>query len=77
MKTTKKDWISVKTDLPIIPCGEPLSDMVWVFDEECGQRTAYLDSDRRWCDGREYWCLNHVTHWMPLPEDPLKEKNES
>lgn len=74
MKTS--DWISVKTDLPKIPDGEPWSDTVWVFEEEGGQRTAYLDSDRRWCDGRECWYLSHVTHWMPLPEDPPKEKTE-
>ena len=75
MKT--EDWISVKTSLP--PKEDKKwawSDVVWVYDEECGQRTAYLDSDGRWCDGRECWYLDHVTHWMKLPKDPPKEKTE-
>lgn len=69
-------WISVKKRRPTIPKGDCMSDTVWVFDEECGQRTAYLDSDGRWCDGRECWYLDHVTHWMKLPKDPPKEKTE-
>lgn len=76
MKT--EDWISVKTSLP--PKKEDKkwawSDVVWVYDEEYGQRTGCLDDDNRWCDANEYLYLNHVTHWMPLPEDPSKEKTE-
>ena len=76
MKT--EDWISVKTSLP--PKEDKkwaCSDTVWVYDEECGQRKGYLDDDGQWCDANECWYLNHVTHWMPLPEDPPKDKNES
>ena len=75
MKT--EDWISVKTALPKIPDGELWSDTVWVYDEECEQRKSVYYKNGTWQDGNEYWYLNHVTHWMPLPEDPLKEKNES
>ena len=72
------DWISVKTSLP--PKEDKkwaCSDVVWVYDEECGQRKGYLDDDNQWCDANECWYLNNVTHWMPLPEDPPKEKTES
>ena len=74
MKT--EDWISVKTDLPPIVKEWGSSDTVWVFDERCGQREGYLDGDGHWCDGRECWDLDHVTHWMKLPKDPPKEKTE-
>lgn len=75
MKTS--DWISVKTDLPKIPDGDICSSTVWVYDEKCGQREGYLDDNNQWCDASECWRLNRVTHWMPLPEDPPKEKTES
>lgn len=71
-----EDWISVKTGLPKIPDGELWSDTVWVYDEECEQRKGVYYKNGTWQDGNEYWHLNHVTHWMPLPEDPPKEKTE-
>lgn len=74
MKTN--DWISVKTDLPKIPKEDWSSGPFWVYDEEVGQREAGYTKAREWLDGREYYELNHVTHWMPLPEDPPEEKNE-
>lgn len=75
MKTS--DWISAKTSLPPKEEGKwGCSDVVWVYDEESGQREGYLDSSNQWCDGRECYYLYHVTHWMPLPEDPPKEKTE-
>lgn len=48
MKTS--DWISVKTSLP--PKEDKKwasSDVVWIYDEECGQRKGYLDDDNQWC----------------------------
>lgn len=74
MKTS--DWISVKTDLPKIPKGGIWSLTVWIYDERYGQRMGYVGIDGQWWDTNSC-CLNHVTHWMPLPEDPPKEKNES
>lgn len=73
MKT--EDWISVKTSLPPKEDKKCVwSDVVWVYDEKCGQREGYLDANNQWCDANKYWYLKHVTHWMPLPEDPPKEK---
>lgn len=52
MKTS--DWISVKTSLP--PKEDKKwasSDVVWIYDEKCGQREGYLDDDNQWCDANE------------------------
>lgn len=75
MKT--EDWISVKTDLPKIPDGDICSSTVWVYDEQYEQMEAFYHINGVWYNAHEYWCLKRVTHWMPLPEDPPKEKNES
>lgn len=71
MKTT--DWISVKTDSPKIPKGGIWSLMVWIYDEKYGQRMGCIGIDGQWRDTNNC-CLNHVTHWMSLPDDPPKEK---
>lgn len=74
MKTS--DWISVKTDLPKIPDGDICSSTVWVYDEQYEQMEAFYHINGVWYAAHEYWRLKRVTHWMPLPEDPPKEKTE-
>lgn len=75
MKT--EDWISVKTDLPKIPGGEILSKNVWIYDEKYGQQQGYFTTDGVWYELNECLWLKNVTHWMPLPEDPPKEKTNN
>lgn len=74
MKTS--DWISVKTDLPKIPDGEIWSENVWIYDEKYGQQQGYFTTDGVWYELNRCLWLKNVTHWMSLPEDPPKEKNE-
>lgn len=76
LKMKTEDWISVKTDLPKIPDGALWSDTVWVYDEKCGQNEGYIDAKGQWHNSNTCTWFNNVTHWMPLPEDPPKEKTE-
>jgi hypothetical protein len=64
------EWISVKDRLPEI------GKEVLTFSLENGHiffDCAYVDDDGVFADWFASWSarsLEHVTHWMPLPEPP-------
>lgn len=69
-------WISVKDELPKIPKEDWSAGPFWVYDKEVGQREACYTKAGEWLDGREYYELKCVTHWMPLPVGPQEVNND-
>lgn len=61
----RNEWISVKDRLP-----EP-GNMYLVWDGECDEcYLAHIDPDNgRWI-GFNFFYMDHITHWMPLPNPP-------
>ena len=72
------DWISVKDRLP--EHGEEVdifTDILigyWITDCIFIDPTKYGDNDEKhFCDENDQiYDINHVTHWMPIPDPPKK-----
>lgn len=63
-KWTKKDWISVKKDLPETEC------YMLLFDKNYGALVGYLlDDEETWEQSHTDIHLN-ITHWTGLPDEP-------
>jgi hypothetical protein len=66
-------WISDKDSLP--------ATGVYVLTY-CEDGVDYLDryiicciaEDGKWCDV-DYYDVSHISHWMPLPEPPKRNKS--
>ena len=66
----KREWISVKDRLPDSNYGSVL-----IYTKDGGVAEGqYYDTIKAWLQFR--WSVEdaEVTHWMPLPEPPEKEK---
>jgi hypothetical protein len=57
------NWINKNESLPDI------DDPILVFDGGCG--IGIWDGAKWWFGDYEYE-LKYVTHWMPMPEDPIQ-----
>lgn len=58
-------WIPVSERLP------EAFEVVLVYNEACGIKDLYVDSDYEWFNVPYSWIeKGGVTHWMPLPEPP-------
>ncbi len=59
-------WIDVKdslpeSDVPVLALDNDIVD-IWIMQYICG----------KWYCPQEGWEMN-ITHWMPLPEPPMKK----
>jgi len=64
----KRDWISVKDSLPVIPDGDDAVPVLVYFKSEV-DKGYHIRSDYYWHD-EDGFELKNVTHWMPLPDVP-------
>lgn len=77
MKVSINDfWISVKDELPPQAGDGSCSNEVLVYDKERGKDIAYYCyptdwNEPGWETSAECIPLDEVTHWMPLPDDPV------
>lgn len=68
----KEEWISVKDRLP--QAKETVLAYEAAFDS---MSMAYrLPNTEEWIDTGNYYALDAVTHWMPLPKPPKETNNE-
>lgn len=69
-------WISVKDELPKIPCGGFWSHSVYAYDRVREQVRACYNKNGEWEEYYRGIPLDMVTHWMPLPNDPQEDNDD-
>ena len=73
----EKVWISCEDSLPSIQEGEDRSESVLVYTSSGAYFEAKYVNDslvEGWRECKNFWRVEHVTHWMPLPDPPFSRR---